>query len=156
MHVVFSKLRKYRFLQLNSYFLLKLCFLASADPVSMSFNVYPCFWRCDAWSFSVCAGQREQSCSWCDHVTRMKLNVWTCEDNKWSCLLAWFFTPQCVCTMSVFPKLHVQPSNWKEGRFNRTTKTCGGNFHLNSWGFDSYWTVKNVPQERDRVQIYST
>lgn len=114
MHVVFSKLRKYRFLQLNSYFLLKLCFLASADPVSMSVNVYPCFWRCDAWSFSVCAGQREQSCSWCDHVTRMKLNVWTYEDNKWSCLLAWFFTPQCVCTMPMFPKIHVQPSNWKE------------------------------------------
>lgn len=156
MHVVFSKLRKYRFLQIKFLFSTETFVfwhqLIQFRCPSMFIRVFDVVMP----EVSVCAGQREQSCSWCDHVTRMKLNVWTCEDNKWSCLLAWFFTPQCVCTMSMFPKVHVQPSNWKEGRFNRTTKTWGGNFHLNSWGFDSYWTVKNVPQERDRVQIYST
>lgn len=121
MHVVFSKFKKklqiftIKFLFSTETFFV---FLASADPVSTSVSVYPCFWRCDAWSFSVCAGQREQSCSRCDRVTRMKLNVWTCEDNKWSRLPAWkLHSSMCLRSVSQISR----PARMLEGRLNRTT-----------------------------------
>lgn len=125
-----KKKKKSRFLQWHSYFLLNLSFFFQCPRVLI------CVLDIVMPGVSLCAPvYREQSCSWCGHVTRMKPNVWTREDNKWSRLRAGSFTPQCVYTAAAFTR-HLQ--------------TRGVNLHLNTSGLECSKIVIKVSQEGDK------